>query len=144
MLNLTQSQEDYLEEIYIEIVNNGNAKVTDISNALNVKKGSVSEALNTLALKGLIKYSPYAPIELTELGKKTAAKILQKHELMANFFTDILKLDFNEAQDCACKIEHILNEKVTSRFAAFSAFIENYAKKNKEFGAKIKSLYEKS
>jgi len=141
MHNLTQSQEDYLEEIYIEIKTNGAAKVTDISNALNVKKASVSEALNTLASKGLIKYSPYAPIEITELGEKIASQILEKHELMANFFKNIIQLSEEEAQECACKIEHLLNDKTTSRIAKFSAFIEEYSAKNKEFNGKINSLY---
>lgn len=35
---LSHSQEDYLEEIYNQVLKNGYAKVTDISNALNVKK----------------------------------------------------------------------------------------------------------
>ena len=142
MQNLTQSQEDYLEEIYIEITKSGSAKVTEISNALNVKKASVSEALNNLCAKGLIKYAPYAPIELTNLGRELARGILRKHELMANFFTEVLRLDEGEAQECACKIEHILSEDVISRFAKFSAFFEEYSKGDEKFQSRIKGLYE--
>ena len=51
---LSRSQEDYLEEIYKQVLKNGQAKVTDISLALNVKKASVTGALNALADKKLI------------------------------------------------------------------------------------------
>ena len=41
MEKLTESQEDYLEEIYIQVLKNGFAKVTDISNNLNVKNANI-------------------------------------------------------------------------------------------------------
>ena len=44
MEKLSHSQEDYLEEIYNQVLKSGCAKVTDISNALNVRKASVTGA----------------------------------------------------------------------------------------------------
>ena len=76
---LSHSQEDYLEEIYNQVLKNGYAKVTDISNALNVKKASVTGALNALASKKLINYEPYSKITLTKEGEEFAVKILNKH-----------------------------------------------------------------
>ena len=38
MAKLSVSLEDYIEEIYIQILKNGNAKVTEIANKLKVKK----------------------------------------------------------------------------------------------------------
>ena len=49
MTILSRSQEDYLEEIYKQVLKSGAAKVTDISNALIVKKASVTGALIILA-----------------------------------------------------------------------------------------------
>ena len=68
-IQLSQSQEDYLEEIYLEVLQHGYANVTAISNALNVKKASVTGALNQLSEKKLIYYSPYSKITITADGE---------------------------------------------------------------------------
>ena len=75
MTILSRSQEDYLEEIYKQVLKSGAAKVTDISNALKVKKASVTGALIILAEKKLINYEPYSKITLTKEGEKLAQKI---------------------------------------------------------------------
>ena len=51
MEKLSVSLEDYIEEIYIQVLKNGQAKVTDIANELKVKKASVTGALNILSTK---------------------------------------------------------------------------------------------
>ena len=48
MEKLSCSLEDYIEEIYSQVLKNGNAKVTEIAKSLNVRKASVTGALNTL------------------------------------------------------------------------------------------------
>ena len=58
MEKLSFSLEDYIEEIYNEVLKTGQAKVTAIANALNVQKASVTGALNILADKKLINYLP--------------------------------------------------------------------------------------
>lgn len=69
MEKLSISLEDYIEEIYIQVLDAGHAKVTDIANKLGVKKASVTGAMNILAEKELINYAPYSPITLTEKVK---------------------------------------------------------------------------
>ena len=69
---LSRSQEDYLEEIRNQVIERGFAKVTDISKALNVKKASVTGALNALSARRLINYEPYSKITLTEEGETFA------------------------------------------------------------------------
>ena len=76
MEKLSVSLEDYIEEIYIQVLKNGQAKVTDIANELKVKKASVTGALNILSTQKLINYAPYSPITLTSEGEKIA-KILR-------------------------------------------------------------------
>ena len=120
---LSHSQEDYLEEIYKQVLKNGCAKVTDISNALNVKKASVTGALNALAAKKLINYEPYSKITITEEGEKAARKILNKHESLKDFFENVLGLTPAEASENACRMEHIVSENFFKKFVKFSDFI---------------------
>lgn len=143
--NLTPSQEDYLETIYIEISKseNGCAKVTDIAGVLNVKKASVTGALASLCEKGLINYAPYSPVTLTKEGEERAKKIHLKHEVMTSFFKNILDLSEEEAVLNACRMEHIMTDELFTRIKAFSSFIQEYSEQNKDFKEKIKTLYTK-
>ena len=102
-MKLSESLEDYLEAIYNEILKKNEAKVTDISNILNVKKASVTGALINLKNKGLINYEPYSAITLTELGEKLAMDIIEKHKVMSEFLENILNLSKDEAIEMPAK-----------------------------------------
>lgn len=133
MEKLSVSLEDYIEEIYSQILKNGNAKVTAIAEALGVKKASVTGALNTLLEKKLINYTPYSPVTLTIEGEKIAKKVLEKHENLAEFFTEVLNIERKDALDIACKMEHIVSEKLFKNMIKLT----KYAKTNSD----IKNLY---
>ncbi len=139
---LSESLGDYLETIYNEVSKKGEAKVTDISNILNVKKASVTGALISLKNKGLINYEPYSSITLTEFGEKLAEDIIQKHKVMSEFLENILNLSKEEAVENACKMEHIMSETMFSRMTKFSIFIQDLCQKDPELKQKISKLYE--
>ena len=101
MEKLSVSLEDYIEEIYKQVLKDGKAKVTAIAQSLGVKKASVTGALNTLLEKKLINYAPYSPIILTPTGEKIAKNILKKHENLTEFFTEVLGASKAEALDVA-------------------------------------------
>lgn len=117
MNELSKSQEDYLEEIYVQVLDHGFAKVTDISNSLNVKKASVTSALNQLAEKKLINYQPYSAITLTLNGENIAKKILQKHKVLTKFFSEILELD--NSSEIACAVEHLISDNNLDKIQKF-------------------------
>ena len=141
MEKLSSSLEDYLETIYNEVQKNGFAKVTEISKILNVKKASVTGALNSLTAKKLINYAPYSSITLTDEGERLAKEILKRHETMADFFAKLLHLPPAEAALNACKMEHIMSEEMFSRMTKFSDFIQRYSAEHKDFRDSIKNLY---
>ena len=135
MEKLSYSLEDYIEEIYNQIKTNGRAKVTVIAAALNVKKASVTGALNVLAEKKLINYAPYSEITLTVEGEQIAKKILEKHENLAEFFMTVLGAEKAEAVDIACKMEHIVPDKIFSNMVKLTKYVQSECKD------KIKKLY---
>lgn len=114
--NISSSMEDYLETIYLFETKKQQARVVEIAKHLKVKKASVTEALQNLARENLVNYVPYNPITLTEQGKKAAEAILRKHNIVKEFFRDIFNLSEEEASDTACKIEHVISDKLASRF----------------------------
>ncbi len=120
---ISSSLEDYLEAISEIIAIKGHAHTKDIADRLQVKMPSVTNALQALANRGLIRYQSHAPVVLTASGAETAAVIKHRHEALKNFFSQILKLDREEANDAACKVEHVVDEKVISRIVALSEAI---------------------
>ena len=141
MDKLSSSLEDYLETIYNEVQKNGFAKVTEISKILNVKKASVTGALNSLTAKKLINYTPYSSITLTYEGEKLAKEIFKRHETMSDFFAKLLHLPPEEAALNACKMEHIMSEEMFCRITKFSEFIQQYSKEHEDFRNSINNLY---
>lgn len=135
MQKLSVSLEDYIEEIYSQILKNGNAKVTAIAESLGVKKASVTGALNILSERNLINYAPYSPVTLTKEGEKIAKEVLKKHENLAEFFTEVLNIERSEALDVACKMEHIVSKKMFDNMVKLTKFVKTDLKE------KIKELY---
>ena len=62
MVNLTNSQEEYLKTIYILKNTQKDIRVTDIAKKLDKSKASVNNAINLLKNDGLIDYEPYGQI----------------------------------------------------------------------------------
>lgn len=116
---LTESLEDYLEAIYNIIYTKGAVRATDVANRLGVANSSVSLALKTLSKKKLINHTPYDVITLTDEGKTIARRIVEKHRIFKNFFMNVLSIDADMAEECACGIEHHIPDEVVDRFADF-------------------------
>ncbi len=135
MEKLSVSLEDYIEEIYSQVLRFGQAKVTAIAGALQVRKASVTGALNVLSEKKLVNYSPYSPITLTKEGENIAKKILEKHENLAEFFVEVLGANQKDAVEIACKMEHIVPDEIFKNMVKLKDYVKS------ELKSQIKNLY---
>ena len=114
-IKITASIEDYLETIYEHIENSHKIKAIDIAKKMNVSRASVTEALQKLAQKEYIIYEKKHPIELTEKGIEIAKNVIYKHRILCDFFVNILKIEKNEAEINACRIEHVITPAAFER-----------------------------
>lgn len=121
---LSASLEDYLEAIFHIVSENQAARVKDISKRLQVNMSSVTGALKSLAEKGLVNYAPYELITLTEEGKKIAADVARRHEVLQDFFVKVLSVEESLADQTACKMEHEIPREILERFIQFIEFVE--------------------
>lgn len=112
---ISSSLEDYLEVIAEIMEQNGHAHTKDIADKLGIKMPSVTNALQTLSAKGFIVYRSHAPVVLTAAGTERAAVIRHRHTALKSFCQKILKLDESEADETACKMEHVVGQRVMSR-----------------------------
>ena len=124
MEKLSQSLEDYLEIIYNKIQENNKVKAIDIARELNVSRASVTEALNRLSDKKFINYEKYGNIVITDIGIKKAKEIVALHKELTEFFKN-LGIDYNESEEIACKIEHIVSNNIKERILAFNKFCKD-------------------
>ena len=135
---LTSGLEDYIEVISNHLKYHQKVRAIDISRELNVSRASVSEALKRLADMGLINSSRYDVISITEEGEKAAQRVINRHNLLKSFFTEILGLEDNEAVQNACKIEHVITENVYNRLTDYVKFNREHPELMQEFLSAIR------
>lgn len=121
---ITPSMETYLETIKKIKEEKKVVRVKGIARRLNVKMSSVSEALRNLSKEGFIKHEKYGYIELTSKGDKIAQEIDSRHKILFSFFTDILGINPDLADEDACKIEHVISQPALERLVKFLDFIK--------------------
>ncbi|MGB9713058.1 MAG: DtxR family transcriptional regulator [Dissulfurimicrobium sp.] len=121
---LTASLEDYLEGIFHIITEKQAARPKDIARRLKVGNSSVTGALRALADKGLINYAPHDLVTLTQSGKAVAKDIVRRHEVLRDFFVNVLAVDYGIADKTACQMEHAIPKVILERLSQFIEFVE--------------------
>ena len=120
MINLTNSQEEYLKVIYILKNTQKDIRVTDIAKKLDKSKASVNNAINLLKNDGLIDYEPYGQIKLTEEGETEAIKIIEAYDIVKLFLTDILNANKENVDEEAKKIKTMLSDDTLNKLAKYT------------------------
>lgn len=107
---LHESEENYLETIFLLYQIKGYVRSIDIAAYLHFSKPSVSRAIKNLKEKELISVDENGMICLTEQGKEKAECIYERHKVLS----DIL-ISFGVEKELAiadaCRIEHVISQK---------------------------------
>ena len=115
MAGYSQSEEDYLETLYVIEQSDKIIRVKDVAQALNVTMPSVVAAIRSLSEKGLVEQEKYGHIELTKKGKQVGKDVYKRHRLLYAFFHEVLGLDPKIAETDACQMEHHLSPQTQER-----------------------------
>ncbi len=119
----SSSMEDYLEAIYWMVEGKGEARTSEISSFLGHKPSSVTEMLEKLSKRGLIKHEKYGAILLTSRGRKVAKEISSRHKTLISFL-ELLGVDRKTAEIDACKMEHVVNRRTMNRLRKLVEFVQ--------------------
>lgn len=105
---LTQSEENYLKVIY-NLSGTGKVIVSTnaVAEAINSKAASVTDMIQKLNKKGLVKYHKYQGVTPSSTGEKEALNVIRKHRLWELFLVQKLKFNWNEVHDVAEQLEHV-------------------------------------
>jgi DtxR family Mn-dependent transcriptional regulator len=109
---LSRELEEYMESLYV--LTDGNkvpAKTTDIAKRLGVSPPSVTEMLQKLDRRELVKYGRYEGTSLTEKGLEVGARMVRRHRLLERFLHDVLRIGKEKVHDQACQLEHDISNE---------------------------------
>ncbi len=101
-----------LHEVHNE---QGYARLSDVAKRLKISKGSLSTSLKPLIKKNLILEDSNKHLSLSKTATELVTNIENTCSTLQHFFTKILGLDTDTANIDACKIEHLLSEKSSTK-----------------------------
>lgn len=108
---LTTSTQNYLKAIWgLTEWSSNSVTATEISQKTGLKLSSVSDGMRRLGEAGLVHYSPYASIELTELGRKHALAMVRRHRMIETFLVEVLGYRWDQVHDEAENLEHAVSD----------------------------------
>ena len=119
-----EASENYLEAILMLREKQAQVRSVDICNLLGFAKSTISVAMKKLKENGYVRIDQSGYITLTEIGEAIAAKIYERHVLIAKLFV-FLGVDEETALKDACRIEHDISEK---SFQALKGLYSDLAK----------------
>lgn len=102
-----ESEETYLETIYVLKQKKEDLHATDIASELNFSKPSVSRALGLLEKRGYITRNDSGKIDLTKDGYDKSAGIFERHSVITRLLIKV-GADESLAEENACRIEHVI------------------------------------
>lgn len=124
-IRLSESLEDYIESIFRNLLEKHEVKPQDIVKDMKVAGASVTGALRALKEKGLIHYAPYEGISLTPQGETIGEEIYSRHRKLKSFLQNMLQVKEKDADEAACRMEHVLSTKIINKLVRFATFIES-------------------
>ena len=110
MMDLHESGEIYLETILMLKNKNEYVRSIDVANALNYSKPSVSRAMKILKESQFIVVDNKGYIDFTQEGKRIAEGVYNRHITLTDFLISI-GVENEQAENDACRIEHIISEE---------------------------------
>jgi len=120
---LSLVEENYLKAIY-HLSEDGKVQVSTnaIADAIQTKPASVSDMIQRLDRKGVINYTKYQGVKVTEEGLEAALKVIRKHRLWEVFLVEHLNFSWDEVHDVAEQLEHIKSSHLIERLDAFLGY----------------------
>jgi DtxR family Mn-dependent transcriptional regulator len=108
---LSESVENYLKAIYQIGYGGRGASAQEIAGQVGVSAAGVSKMLRHLSKHQLIRYEPYQPVYLSEVGEKIALEVIRHHRLIELYLTKSLGYDWDKVHGEAERLEHHISEE---------------------------------
>jgi DtxR family Mn-dependent transcriptional regulator len=114
----SQTKENYLKALYSLANAAGAVLMSDLSREMGVSTPTVNSMVKKLQEQGWVTYHKYQPLQLTESGRREAARIIRKHRIAEMFLAEQMGFGWEEVHDIAEELEHIDSEALFERMDA--------------------------
>jgi len=109
---VTSQTEEFLETIYRLQERDGAARTSELVKMLNIVPGTVTNTVERLEKRGLVRHEVYRGVKLTDEGKAIALQVLRRHRLSERLLSDVLHMNWDQIHEAACQLEHGITEEV--------------------------------
>jgi DtxR family Mn-dependent transcriptional regulator len=82
---------------------------------MGVAAASVTNMVKRLAEMRLVRHTPYHGVALTEAGEKIALEVIRHHRLLECYLMDTLGYSWDEVDEEADRLEHVISEAFEER-----------------------------
>lgn len=115
MSDLIDTTEMYLKVIF-ELDEEGIVPLrARIAERLHQSGPTVSQTVARMERDGLVLLEADRHLELTELGRQLATRVMRKHRLAERLLVDVIGLSWELVHNEACRWEHVISEAVERR-----------------------------
>jgi DtxR family Mn-dependent transcriptional regulator len=116
--DLIDTTEMYLKTIY-ELEEEGIVPLrARIAERLHHSGPTVSQTVARMERDGLLHVEGDRHLELSDLGRQRATRVMRKHRLAERLLTDVIGLEWELVHDEACRWEHVISEEVEEHLVA--------------------------
>jgi DtxR family transcriptional regulator, iron-dependent repressor len=113
--DLIDTTEMYLRTIY-ELEEEGVVPLrARIAERLNHSGPTVSQTVARMERDGLVHVSGDRHLELSEVGRAKATRVMRKHRLAERLLIDVIGLEWEYVHDEACRWEHVMSDRVEAK-----------------------------
>jgi DtxR family Mn-dependent transcriptional regulator len=125
-MDLTSTHEDYIEAVFRhQEKQNTGIRISDLALELGCRMPTVSRTVRALAEGGYFNHESRGEVTLTEKGQQLAIDIAHRHDDVVSFLTLVLGLKPDEAESCACQLEHGFSALAAQRLHNFMDYVDS-------------------
>lgn len=118
----SEQVENYIKHIFKLQEHETPVTTSMLSDRLQISQPSVTEMIKKLAEDGTVRYTPYKGVELTAEGRRKALAIVRRHRLWELFLVEVLKYPWDEIDEEAERLEHMMSDKLEQRIDAILGY----------------------
>ncbi len=124
---LTPSLEDYLEEAFRCLQQNGTVRAKDLADSLQVSMPSVTKAIRRLSRAGYAVWHSHGDIDLTSRGREFGHYLVSRNRVLREFLV-VLNGEGDAAAEAEAEaVEHYLRPETIRRLADLTEFLAHDA-----------------
>lgn len=112
--------ENFVKAIYqLNVLHNEDTKPGNIAKKLGVSNAAATDMAKKLALKKLLQYEKYQPLQLTSAGEKIALNIVRKHRLWESLLFKLFDMSLHDIHREAELLEHQTSDLLANKISEY-------------------------